>query len=68
MQPAPMATARASWERLRRLVPLLAEMMRQGGEADDLLQLVVYVTMTDSRRRYCVRYREEENCEPKRDA
>ena len=48
-QLALMATARESWELLRRLVALLAEMMRQGGEVDELQQLVAYVAVTTKR-------------------
>ena len=45
-QLAMMAAAQESWEVLRRLVPLLAEMMRQAGDIDELRQLVVYVAAT----------------------
>ena len=45
-QLAMMAAAQESWEVLRRLVPLLADLVRRTGEVDDLLPFVVYVAST----------------------
>ncbi|MDE0228416.1 MAG: hypothetical protein OXJ62_06130, partial [Spirochaetaceae bacterium] len=73
-QLALMAAYRASWPVMRRLVPLLAELVQVGG-TDELRQIVVYMAATisvdttlgnrsagtDSRMRYGDTYREVEN-------